>query len=98
MKIDGFKVIDNYIIGYRTKTSPFIGNNEYISGWYYAPYFSTCPYTSCHPGLYLFPSKQQVINYCDCSIKEVIKVKAYIKDVHKAGDKWRCKKFFIYEY
>ena len=81
-----FKVIKNYVIGYRSLNSLTIDPEcIYKPGWCYAPVFSTSN-TLCHPGIYLRPDKQ----YND------ICVKAYIKDIHRVNNKWRARKIFVY--
>jgi hypothetical protein len=63
-----------------------------------APWFSTSD-TECHPGLYLWPTKGEAEKWLEnCSQEEkIVKVRALAADVHKAVDKWRCKKFTVVE-
>ena len=55
--------------------------------------FSTAN-TKCHPGLYLFPKIQNVIDYIDNNC-EIIKVETLQSEIHKAGNKWRCRWFKV---
>ena len=91
----GFKRDEEFIIGYRTKTSPVVNGEGYKEGaTYVAPYFSTAT-TECHPGLYLCPSLYLV--KMDHPDELYIKVWAKSKETHRAGNKWRCKKFYKVE-
>ena len=80
-----FASIGIWIIGYRTQDSPVLGGDGYKTGGhkYAAPFFSTCPDTACHPGLYIRPEKEE----------NDIMVIVNKADVHRAGGKWRCKEF-----
>jgi hypothetical protein len=89
--IDGFERDGDYIVGYRTRTTPHIG--EYRDGRTYgADFFSVCT-TECHPGLYLWPTLQHAKNFSGDA--EFIKVRTYPKDTHRAGRKWRCRWFTV---
>lgn len=85
---DGFEVVDpeNGICrGYRTKNSPHLGGPGYeLGGWYEAPWFSTAD-TECHPGLYVRPEK-------DAGDISVLFWKGCL---HRAGDKYRVKRFIV---
>ena len=93
----GFEEVEGgseFVMGYRTKKSIHVGNTVYEVGkTYEAPYFSTCPTTSCHPGLYLYPSKEAALK----ENQDIVKVVAKKSELHHAGDKWRCKKFYQVE-
>ena len=82
---EAFARIDGWVIGWRTGDSPIIGGPGYQPGGikYTTPVFSTCPVTVCHPGLYLRPEREE----CD------IMVLARAEDVHRVGNKWRCREF-----
>ena len=95
--VDEYQRKGDYCIGYRTRQSIHCGNNEYIPGQTYeAPVFSTAD-TECHPGLYSFPSLEKL----EAFLKEyqrplhTPKVRVYVlpQETHKAGEKYRHKKF-----
>jgi hypothetical protein len=85
---DGFMIENGRAIGYRSESNYVVGMT------YKAPVFSTSP-TGCHPGLYLWPTLEQARAYCWFST--CIKVSAKPEDIHKAGDKYRCKEFHVEE-
>jgi hypothetical protein len=86
---DGFTIENGRAIGYRTVSNYAIGKT------YKAPVFSTSS-TECHPGLYLWPTLEQAIGYSG-SYQGFIKVSAKPEDIHKAGNKFRCKEFHVEE-
>ena len=94
---EGFEEVEGepeFVMGYRTRESIHVGNTIYEVGkTYEAPYFSTCPFTSCHPGLYLYPSKKAALK----EDQDIVKVVAKKSELHHVGDKWRCKKFYQVE-
>ncbi len=95
---NGFEEDGDYIIGYRTM-SQFLRNKEYVVGdKVVAPYFSTCV-TSCHPGLYLYPTIAMVVSFQFAySIRgPIIRVRTKKTDIHRASSKWRCKEFEVLE-
>ena len=75
-----------YIIGYRTREQIHMGGEPWSDGHHVAPYFSICPLTACHPGIYLCPIH---------SSEHGVEVRALATDVHQAGTgadvKWRCR-------
>jgi len=84
-----FEQDGEFVTGYRTRTQPTIGGPDYQDGQtYHAPWFSTCPTTECHPGLYLCPTTNNLY-------EDIIKVRARATDIHKVGSKWRCKEFTV---
>jgi hypothetical protein len=85
----GFKLENGRAIGYRTTSNYEVGKT------YKAPVFSTSP-TECHPGLYLWPTLEQAVDYRS-SWFSFIKVSAKPEDIHQAGDKYRCKEFHVEE-
>jgi uncharacterized protein YjbI with pentapeptide repeats len=49
------------VLGARTRHSPYMGGADYAVGkLYQAPYFSACPVTPCHPGLYVAGGPDEV--------------------------------------
>jgi len=85
---------DDHVLGYRTANSPVIRGGGYETGkTYTAPVFSTCSVTDCHPGLFLCPT----IESAQENGKDIIKVRALAKDVHKTPSKWRCREFTVLE-
>jgi hypothetical protein len=74
--------------GYRTANSPIIGGDGYKAGrWYSAPYFSTCPHTACHPGLYVRPAAEA----------GDIGVWFFDHACHEVECKWRVTDFWVEE-
>ena len=89
--IEEFKRRGKYVYGYRTRAAGHIG--EYQDGRNYnADYFSTCPETDCHPGLYVWPTVEQAKSY---SGDPLIKVRIPAWAVHKTPTKWRCVEFYV---
>ena len=81
-----------FVLGYRTRKAGHI--DMYRDGRIYAAdWFSTCPDTSCHPGLYLWSTLRQAIDFS--GDKEMICVRTRPADVHLGGDKWRCRWFEV---
>ena len=93
-KADEFTATRNgRVLGYRTQHSTHVGNNHYEPGrTHKAPWFSTSD-TECHPGLYLFPTKQQAVDWDSKAV--IVRVSARAEDIHKAGGKYRCKQFRV---
>lgn len=99
--VEGFKIESEHVIGYRTQR-PIHKYDIYKEGEEYkAPWFSTST-QECHPGLYLYPTVQHVIGFCESNRitgYQIIKVRSLISDIHKAGKgpdyKWRTKKFTV---
>jgi hypothetical protein len=81
-----------YVFGYRTRKSPIAGKILVDDRIYGCEVFSTSD-TECHPGWYLWPSKEEAEDYSPFS--EIIKVKSRIKDMHKAGNKWRSRTIHV---
>lgn len=90
--VDGFERDGDDVIGYRTREAGHIG--IYRDGWTYsADWFSTCPETECHPGLYLWPTLAQSMEWE--SRGDHIRVTAPAAHVHHVGGKWRCRWFTV---
>jgi hypothetical protein len=92
----GFKEDGDYIIGYRSKRRLNSGSYS-VGDKVKAPYFSTCK-TECHPGLYLYPTVAMVLKFQESNTNSrgpIIKVRTKKTDIHRAGDKWRCKEFEV---
>jgi hypothetical protein len=82
-----------YVVGWRTKHSKFVGDTIYKSGKEYtAPHFSVCTLTDCHPGLYLAG-----VAYLDAYYKwaERVQVKCLRSELVKARDKFRAKRLWV---
>ena len=83
---------DAYVIGWRTAVSQHCGDTIYASGkTYTAPWFSVSS-TECHPGLYLAGEAWLAESYSDV---KTIRVRCLRSDLHKAGNKWRCRKLEV---
>ena len=81
-----------YVVGYRTRKAGHI--DVYRDGRHYnADWFSTSD-TPCHPGLYLWPTPGMAHDFSGDST-EMIRVKAKKTDIHQAGNKWRCREFYV---
>ena len=94
--VSEFKKDGIFIVGYRTKESITMRNIVYESGSEYsALFFSTCENTDCHPGLYLYPTLEQVKKEYESAA--YVKVWAKAEETVKAVTKWRCKKFYRVE-
>jgi len=79
-----------YVIGYRTRRAGHIP--EYKNGQHYsADWFSTAD-TECHPGLYIWLTLALAREW---SKEPLIRVSVRVKDIHKAGDKWKCRSFEV---
>lgn len=79
-----------YVVGYRTRKAGHI--KEYKNGRHYsADWFSTAD-TECHPGLYIWPTLTDARCW---SMNSLIRVSVRVKDIHRAGDKWRCREFEV---
>ena len=82
---------DGYVYGYRSQSQPHMGGPDYeVDKTYKAPVFSTCPYTSCHPGLYLCPTPMDVVRF-----RQIIRIKTRRADLHSAGGKHRTRRFTV---
>ena len=91
-EVSTFDMHDGYVIGYRTRSAGHI--DQYRDGRIYAAdWFSVCPETECHPGLYLWPTLNQARSWSPTG--EIIRVRTKAEDVHQAGDKWRCRWFEV---
>jgi len=93
-----FKTEGEYIIGYRTRKSRLTKSNYADGIRYEVAYFSTCNYTRCHPGLYIFPSIENVVEFIrwvEYYGRDIIKVRTKAEVVHRVTDKWRCKWFEV---
>ena len=82
----------DYVYGWRTSTSKYCGNTEYIVGQEYTSHaFSTDSGTECHPGLYLAGRGWLRENGYSCDVR----VACRRRDLLKAGDKFRCRSFRV---
>ena len=81
-----FREVDGECVGYRTRTSPFMGSAIYEDGEKYrAPVFSVCPAMPCHPGLYVCATVDEVRR--EHPTGEMIEVRFRRRDLHQAGPK-----------
>jgi len=87
----GFQREGDWIVGYRTRKAGHI--DQYRDGRIYAAdWFSVCD-TECHPGLYLWPTLAAASAWAPNH--EIIRVRTRSQDVHRAGEKWRCRWFEV---
>ena len=90
--VAGFAAAGGYVVGYRTRIAGHI--DQYRDGRFYsADWFSVCEETECHPGLYLWPTRQQARDFS--GNVEFIRVRTKVGEVHHAGSKWRCRWFEV---
>ena len=88
----GLTIVEGYAYGFRTRVAQHVGGATYVVGQtYVAPWFSTCS-TSCHPGLYM--ATQAWLDDNGYS-KDRVRVRCRVKDLHRAGDKFRCREFEV---
>jgi len=86
-----FHTKNGFIIGYRSRRAGHI--DKYRDGRYYsADVFSVCD-TECHPGLYLWPTLKAAKDWMPNI--EIIRVLTRKTEVHKAGNKYRCRWFYV---
>ena len=85
-----------WVRGYRTRYSTHVGLTKYEYGQQYeASIFSTSP-TECHPGLYLWPDRESAEKWLrDYRGGEIIEVWTWQNEIHKAGNKYRCRWFIV---
>lgn len=90
----GLEIDGEWVLGYRTTRSIFIGRTEYIirDEPYIAPIFSSCTITDCHPGIYLASWEWLKKDY---SYRELVRCKCLRSELIHAGDKWRAKRLWI---
>ena len=92
-QVSDFLEKDNeFVFGYRTRKTSVPEGHLVDERIYTCEVFSTCD-TECHPGWYLWPTKEQVIDFS--GNVEIIKVRSRIKDVHKVGIKYRSKEIQV---
>jgi len=80
-----------WVYGWRVEKSVTSGRTYYILGKHTAPYFSTSN-TKRNPGLYLSSREWLEKNY---PRRRIVRVRCRRKNLHKAGDKWRCRKLEV---
>ena len=95
--VEGFETYTSrsgevWCAGYRTDNSLYIGERVYCPGlWYHAPYFSVCPVTDCHPGIFVLPSRTLVEKWDN----NIVKCWFRAIDCHHVGNKWRVTDLFV---
>jgi len=88
----------DFVVGYRTSKSIYVGNQTYEVGKEYcAPYLFTDTRTECGLGLYLYPTVEEAKELAIGHRCDVIKVVALRKETIKAGRKYRTKRFLVLE-
>jgi len=86
---------------WRTDRSLCVGDTRYTPGeTYTADVFSTCPDTSCHPGIYIWPTQKQAYAWLrdydyDMYAAGIVRCRARREDIHRGGDKWRAKQIQV---
>jgi hypothetical protein len=95
--VSGFEKDGEFVIGYRTRNAFHIG--KYLDNRIYAADWFSVSETECHPGLYLYPNllflKEPDWACIEEKYKQTIRVRTKPNDVHKAGNKWRCRWFEV---
>lgn len=85
---------EGYVFGYRTRYQRYQGGPPYEDGkTYRAPVFSTCPFTSCHPGLYVCSRPWDP--WDGCPSEQIIRVKLRRADLHCGGGEHRTREFTV---
>jgi hypothetical protein len=88
----GLEIHGEWVHGWRTAKSQHCGYTKYEPGvTYTAPWFSVCPETKCHPGIYLAGLNWLRGRY----IRPYVRVRCLRKDLHRAGDKWRARQIEV---
>ena len=88
----GFCIKEGFVVGYRTRTAERI--DKYRDGRFYSADLFSVSETERHPGLYLWPTLQQARGFSGGN-SELIVVRTKPSEVHRAGDKWRCRWFEV---
>lgn len=88
----GLEITGEYVIGWRTRTSRYVGVCEYIPGQTYEALVFSVSSTSCHPGLYLAGREWLARMYPDA---EIVHVRSRRCDLHHVGDKWRTRRLEV---
>jgi hypothetical protein len=89
------------VYGWRTARSMLCGSEVYAAGaTYVAAVFSCCPETPCHPGIYLWPTREQAEAWSAAhGCPEIVRVVTRSSDVQAAGQgaarKWRTRSLTV---
>ena len=99
MVASGFEAIeDDWLIGYRTKLSPYgIDNGPYLVGqerW--AHEFSVSD-TECHPGIFVCPTLREAREWTDEHNPNIVAVIFRPWELHKAGRKHRVRWCIVWD-
>jgi hypothetical protein len=93
----GFEIVDNgqWIIGYRTQSSPYQHADDYKPGEYREAPLTVFDGRDCAPGLYLMPSIQSVRDFRDCDSEPIVRVITRPWECHTVGNKTRVAWFIV---
>ena len=81
-----------WVIGYRTRATSAAGLTLQDDRIYGCEVFSTAD-TECHPGWYLWPTLDAAHSFS--GQVPMVQVKAQVKDIHRAGTKWRSRAIWV---
>lgn len=87
-----------YLVGWRTRHSTNYGSTDYAPGTIHrAPWFSVDQSTACHPGLYLWPTREQAEEWelVPGGGDGVVRVACLRRETMEAGGKWRTKRLLV---
>jgi hypothetical protein len=88
----GLEIVGDRVYGWRTARSQHVGSTVYSPGSeHVAPWFSVAE-TECHPGIYLAGEV-----WLDRNAVDLPRVRCWTlrNDLHRAGDKFRCRKLNV---
>lgn len=89
----GFRVRgDGWVSGWRTVRTPAPGKQLVRDRYYAADVFSTAD-TECHPGWYLWPTREAAAAWAPD--QPLALVRARSRDIHHAGTKWRARMIHV---
>lgn len=83
---------DGWVEGFRTRATSAAGRRLHNDRIYGTEVFSVSD-TKCHPGWYLWPTRQLAVDFS--GDVPMVLVKARTKDIHRAGSKWRSRAIWV---
>jgi len=92
-EVDSFTIRgDGWLEGFRTRATSAVGRTLQNDRYYAAEVFSTSD-AECHPGWYLWPTRQHVVDFSGDA--PLVLVRARRQDIHRAGSKWRSRMIHV---
>jgi len=95
LKQDDLEVCGNFVFGWRTARSKYVGSTGYRPGRCYKAHAFSVDTEECHPGIFLAGSgwfDNRVVEYGE---DELVRCFCRRDELHHAGDKYRCKRLWI---